>query len=182
MKCCCLLLRSSSAQTPSFRCITSSSSETVNLSENCVIPDLQQLFDYTYFDIWRQASWEMPDTGHLPSTRAVTAGTHVALNDPSDWRDRDSRLSPGISLFFLFGYYIQNVKSDGVLQLLTNYYKWGCSCKFCLFHVTLSKSIDKMYSGKIILGGQSESEWRNKRTWICYMAVCLRMIQIPVLI
>lgn len=100
MKCCCLLLRSSSAQTPSFRCITSSSSERVNLSENCAIPDLQQLFDYTYFDIWRQASWEMPDTGHLPSTCAVTAGTHVALNDPSDWRDRDSCLSPGISLFF----------------------------------------------------------------------------------
>lgn len=135
-----------------------------------------------YFDIWRQASWEMPHRGNLPSTGAVTGGTHVAVNDPSDRRDRDPHLSPGTRLFFFFGYYIQNVKSDRVLQLLANYYRWGCCCKFCLFHVTLNKSIEKMYFANIILGEWSESECKNERSSICYIAACLKTIQLPVLI
>lgn len=60
-----------------------------------------------YFDICRQASWEMPHTGNLPSTCAVTAGTHVVVNDPSDWRDRFT---------FISGYYALLLHSECKIQ------------------------------------------------------------------
>lgn len=51
-----------------------------------------------------------------------------------------------------------------------------------VYSMTLNKSIDKMYFGKIIWEEWSESGWRNKTSWICYIAVSLKMIQLPVLI